>query len=61
MFHILLLEHDTLKKGWVDKMFQPKLDRGDSKGYEFEAIFDNKVYAKKSDNGHLIGLYYLFS
>ncbi len=38
-----------------------ELDEGDSKDYEVEAICDSKAYAKKSDNGQLLGLYYLVS
>ncbi len=39
-----------------------KLDEGNSKEYEVEAIRDSVVYAKESDSGyHLLGLYYLVS
>ncbi len=35
-------------------------NNGKSEKYEFEAIRDNKIYAKESDSGHhLPGLYYL--
>ena len=40
-----------------------KLDAGDNKGreYKVEAICDSAVYAKESESGHLLGLYYLIS
>ena len=35
-------------------------DNGDEE-YKFATICDNVVYAKKSESGHLPGLYYLIS
>ena len=60
VFHMSLLEQDTIKKGQVSKAV-PKLDAGNknSKEYEIEAIWDSIVYANKSESGHLPGLYYL--
>ena len=62
MFHVLLLEQDTTKKGRVDeKVRQMKFDIGDneSKEYKGEAIQDSAVYALESESGHQPGLYYL--
>ena len=57
-----LLEQNITRKGQVDKTisqleFQDNID----KEYEVEAICDSAVYAKKSESGHLLGLYYLVS
>ncbi len=38
-----------------------KLNEGNSKEYEIEAICDSEIYTKKSDSSHLPGLYYLVS
>ena len=40
-----------------------ELDAGDDESgeYEVEAIRDNAVYARESESGHLLGLYYLVS
>ena len=60
MFHVLLLEQDTTKKGGVSKKV-PELDAGNknSKEYKVETIWDSAVYANKSESGHLPGLHYL--
>lgn len=42
-------------------MAQLELDKGNSKGYKFEIICDSEVYAKKLDNGHPPGFYFLVS
>ena len=61
---MLLLEHDTTRKGWVDKevrQMEFDNDNGNNSGeYKVEAIWDSMVYAKESE-GHLPGLYYLVS
>ena len=37
-----------------------KLDKGNNKEYEVEAIYESEVYAKKLDSGHYLpDLYYL--
>ncbi len=62
IFHVSLLEQDTIKKGQLnDTMAQLELDEGNSEEYEVEAICDSKVYAKKSDSSYLPSLYYLVS
>ena len=38
-----------------------KLDAGDKGKYELEAIRDSTVYAKETELGHLLDLYYLVS
>ena len=39
-----------------------ELDASNNSGeYEVEAIWDSTVYARKSESGHLPGLYYLVS
>lgn len=54
------LEQNTIKKRQVDEpISQIKLDEGNSKEYKVEVICDNEIYIKKSDSGHLQGLYYL--
>ena len=60
LFHVLLLEHDTTRKGRVSKEV-PELDAGDkdNEEYKVEAIRNSAVYANKSESGHLPGLYYL--
>ena len=60
VFHVSLLEQDNTKKGRVSKKV-PELDAGnkDSKEYKVEAIWDNAVYANKSESSHIPGLYYL--
>ena len=61
VFHVSLLEQDTTRKGRVDDE-NVELDAGDENGeYEVEAIQDSKVYARGSESGHLLGLYYLVS
>ena len=60
VFHISLLEQDTIRKGWVDKDAM-ELDAGkDSKKYKVEAICDSAIYARELA-GHLPRLYYLVS
>ena len=34
---------------------------GNNKEYKMEDIYDNAVYARESETGHLFGLYYLVS
>ena len=58
IFHMLLLEQDTIRKQRVDKRVT-ELETGDSKKYEVEAIWDSAVYDNKSESGQLSGLYYL--
>lgn len=57
---MLLLEQNTIRKGQVDKaIFQLEFKDGnsdDKEECEVEAIWNNIVYAKKSE-GHLPGLY----
>ncbi len=37
-----------------------KLDKGNSKEYEIDTIYDSEVYVKELDSGYyLLGLYYL--
>ena len=57
-----LLEQDTIKKGRIDKNATKlaELDAGkDSGKYKIEVIYNNAVYARKSESSHLLGLYYL--
>ena len=62
VFHMTLLEQDTTRKGRVDEN-ATELDAGDNDSgeYEVEAIRDSAVYARESESGHLLGLYYLVS
>ena len=62
--HMLLLDQDTTRKGRVnEKVRQMEFDAGDneSEEYKMEAIWDNAVYARESESGHLPCLYYLVS
>ena len=63
VFHMSLLEQNTMRKGRVDKKsLQLEFeDDGEGEEYKVEAICDSAVYAKKSESGQLPGLYYLIS
>ena len=63
VFHISLLEQDTIRKVRVDDENNvAELDAGNKSGeYKVEAIRDSAVYARESESGHLPGLYYLVS
>ena len=59
---MLLLKQDTTKKKRVHEENKEELDASDnSREYKVEAIWDNTVYAKELESGHLPGLYYLVS
>ena len=61
VFHVSLLKQDTIRKRWVDDENTAELDAGDNKSgkYKVEAIRNSEVYARGSESGHLLGLYYL--
>ncbi len=65
VFHVSLLEQDTIRKGQVDKAI-PEPDKefefeaGDNKEYEVKAIIDSMVYGQQA-NDQMPGLYYLVS
>ena len=62
VFHVSLLEKDTIRKERADEnVTLLKFETGDSEEYEVEAIRESAVYAKESQLGHLPGLYYLVS
>ena len=64
VFHVSLLEQDTIRKGRVDENVRlMDFDAGDNESgeYKVEAIRDSAVYARESELGHLPGLYYLIS
>ena len=62
VFHVSLLEQDTIRKGRVHEENAEELDAGDNSGkYEVEAIRDSAVYTRESELDHLPGLYYLVS
>ena len=62
VFHVSLLEKDTMKKRRVnDIQLDFKFKAGNNKEYEIDGIWDNIVYAKESGTGQLLGLYYLVS
>ena len=59
VFHISLLEQDTIKKEQVDKKFtELEFEAGASKKYKVEAIQDSTVNANKAKD-YLPGLYYV--
>ena len=44
----------------MDDVNMAKLDASDESGeYEVEGIWDNAVYSRELELGHLLGLYYL--
>ena len=59
VFHISLLEQDTIRKG--REFSVPEFELGYNKEYGVEAIWDSMAYARVSESGHLPGLYYLIS
>ena len=62
VFYVSLLEQDTTRKGRVHEENTEELDAGDDSGeYKVEAIWNSTVYAKESELGHLLGLYFLVS
>ena len=59
VFHISLLEQDTIKKGQVnDTQLDFEFEAGNNKEYEIEGIQDSAVYARKLAR-QLLGLDYL--
>lgn len=59
IFHILLLEQNTTKKGWINKfLLVLEFEAGNNKEYKIEIIQNNSVYAKKA-NKYLLELCYL--
>ena len=63
VFYMSLLEQITTRKGRVDENTLQLEFEDDGKGeeYKLEAICDSKVYARESESGPLLGLYYLIS
>ena len=60
MFHMSLLEQDTIKKRQVSKkVLKLGISDKNSKEYKIKSIWDSAVYANQSESGHLPGLYYL--
>ena len=62
VFHVSLLEQNTIRKGWVDEKIVKQLEfeaGSDNEEYEMEGICDSAVYARELEAGHLSGLYYL--
>ena len=63
VFHVSLLEQDTIKKGQINELFpelESEFDTGNNKEYKVEVIIDSAVYAKEAE-GQLPSLYYLIS
>lgn len=61
IFYLSLLEQDPTRKGPVDENVanQVKFKANNNEKYKVEGIQDSVVYEKKSENGHLLGFYYL--
>ena len=62
VFHVSLLEQDTIRKGQVDKKVREiefDASDNDSEEYEVEVICDSTVYTKKLESGYLPSLHYL--
>ena len=56
-----LLEQNITRKRQIDKKKAKQLEfeaGGNNKEYKIESICDSAVYTKKSETGHLLGLYY---
>ena len=62
-FLMLLLKQNTIKKKQVDESTATQLqfEAGNNEENEVEGICDSIVFAKESEAGHLLGLYYLVS
>ena len=58
IFHVLMLEQYTIKKGQVNDM-QLEFEAGNNKEYKVDGIWDSAIYAKESTIGQLPRLYYL--
>ena len=59
-----LLEQDNTRKGRMEEeVKQIEFDAGndDSREYKVEIIQNSAIYARESELGHLLGLYYLVS
>ena len=64
VFHVSLLEPDTIRKGQIDAKTAEQLEfesGGNNKEYKVEGICDSAVYARELEVGHLPGFYYLIS
>ena len=61
VFLVSLLEKNGTKKGGVDKELaeQIEFNENEPKEYEVESIQDSAVYARESEDGRPVGLYYL--
>ena len=65
IFHMLLLEQHTTRKGRVNRKALPEPEKelefevGDNKKYEIEAIIDSAIYYQQANNNQMPGLYYL--
>ena len=65
VFHVLLLEQDTIKKRRVDKTLaelekELKFQAGGNKKYEIKIIIENAVYGQQANNSdQMPGLHYL--
>ena len=60
---MFLLEQNITRKGGRNKKnLQLEYENNDEgEEYKFEAIYNSIVYAKESESGQLLGLYYLIS
>ena len=59
---MLMLEQDTIKKGWVDKnVMELDVVNNDSRKYKIEAIRNSAIYTRESKSDSLSALYYLVS
>ena len=64
VFYISLLKQDITRKGQVDKKIAEQLKfeaSGNNEEYKVEGIRNNAVYARESEPGYLLDLYYLMS
>ena len=63
IFHVSLLEQDTIKKKQVDNKALPESEKEfearDDKKYEVKTINDSTVYGQQANSNQMPGLYYL--
>lgn len=56
-----LLKQNTTRIRQINKLHKPKFEIGNNKKYTIKAIWDSIVYANKTIESQLLGLYYLIS
>lgn len=60
MFHMLLLEENTMRKRWINEIIM-EFEFSNSKEYKYRKIQDSVIYAKELKAKNLLKLYYLIA